>query len=125
MRPTAIAATLCLSVAISSAADAYAFNTAFLREAPIAFFSKDDLDLFRDTVMLALVRNADGETTKWKSSTTDSNGEITPLDTHEVDGAACRRTRIVNRAKGREGTGVYELCRQEDGDWKVVNRVGQ
>lgn len=117
---TAVLVTLWFAAPLS----AHALNTAFLREAPIAFFSKDDLDLFRDTVMLTLVRNADGETAKWQSTTTDSNGEVTPLDTRSIDGTTCRRTRILNRAKGREGQGVYELCRQPNGEWKVVNRVG-
>ena len=110
-------------LAIGTSVGAYAFNTRFLRDAPITLFSKQDLQLFQQTVMRSLAHNADGQTTRWSSATTDSNGEITPLDTRTVDKTTCRRTRIVNRAQGRDGHGVYEFCQQPDGDWKIGRPV--
>jgi len=108
-------------VALVLAAQAHAFNTAFLRDAPVGLFTKDDLLVFKAAVLQAVAENADGEMLSWQSSDTDSRGEVTPLDTKTVKGATCRRTRIVNHARGRNGEGVYELCQQPDGDWKIVS----
>jgi len=111
------------ALALSASHLAHAVNIGFLRDAPITFFSQEEMGMFKQTVLRSLADNADGQTSRWSSTTSDSGGEVTPLDTRNVDDTTCRRTRIVNRAKGREGFGVYEFCLQPDGDWKIVSRA--
>ena len=114
---------LFIIVVLCAAPSTHALNTGFLRDAPSALFTEDDLLVFEAAVLQAVSDNADNEMLSWQSTDTDSRGEITPLDTKTANGLTCRRTRIVNYARGTEGEGVYELCQQPDGDWKIVSRV--
>lgn len=100
---------------------ASAYNWRFLHEAPIAQFSEDDLKQFRAAVRDALETAADGTTTSWENPQTGSSGRITLLDTSEVQGARCRRVKLVNTARGRTGESRYRFCQQPDGKWKAVN----
>jgi surface antigen len=102
---------------------AYALNIDFIRGAPMTLFTEDDRLVFEAAVLQAVSDNADNEMMSWQSTDTDSRGEVTPLDSKTVDGLTCRSTRIVNHAKGKDGAGVYELCQQSNGDWRIVSRV--
>jgi hypothetical protein len=117
MRTTVLLALLC------PAASAYALNLDFIRGAPVTLFTADDLLVFEAAVLQAVSDNADNEMLSWQSTDTDSRGEVTPLDSKTVDGLTCRSTRIVNHAKGKDGTAVYELCQQPNGDWRFVSRA--
>jgi surface antigen len=106
------------SVAILSA-PVWAFNTSFLREAPLAYFTDTDWKMFKDTLYKALNQNADGAATPWNNASSGASGEITPLNTREVNGMTCRDTRIINRAQGLSAQGEYPLCKATDGEWTM------
>jgi len=97
----------------------WAFNTSFLREAPLAYFTDSDWSMFRTTLDKALNENADGVATRWSNPSSGSSGEVTPLNTREVNGMTCRETRLVNRAQGMTAAGDYLLCKTADGEWTI------
>jgi surface antigen len=101
------------------AAPAWAFNTSFLRDAPLAYFTDTDWSMFKGALDKALNENADGAAAQWNNSSSGSSGEITPLKTREVNSTTCRETRIVNRAQGLIATGDYLLCKAADGEWTI------
>jgi surface antigen len=100
-------------------ASVWAFNTSFLRDAPLAYFTDKDWSMFKDTLYKALNENADGSAAQWNNASSGSSGEITPLKTREVNSMTCRETRIVNRAQGLNATGEYLLCKAADGEWTI------
>lgn len=106
------------SVAILPA-PAWAFNTSFLRDAPLAYFTDTDWSMFKGTLDKALNENADGAAAKWNNTSSGNSGEITPQKTREVNSMTCRETRIVNRAQGLSATGDYLLCKAADGEWTI------
>ena len=113
-----IALVLLVSAAVGPASVS-AFNTTFLRDAPLAYFTDKDWSLFKDTLFGALDGGADGATARWANPSSGSSGEVTPLDTRQVNGMTCRDTRIVTRAQGLTAQGDYRLCKA-DGEWTFV-----
>ena len=117
--PLALGLVLTLGMALIPHA-ASAYNLRFLQEAPIAQFSEEDLKQFRAALREALETGADGTTTIWENPKTDSFGQITLLDTSEVQGQTCRRVKIFNKSRGRTGESTYRFCKQPDGQWKAL-----
>ena len=97
----------------------WGFNTAFLRQAPLAYFTDSDWSMFKHAFYKALNDNADGTAEQWNNPSSGDAGEITPLSTREVRGTTCRQTRITSRAQGLTGTGEYLICKAPDGDWTL------
>ena len=60
------------------AASVWAFNTSFLRDAPLAYFTDTDWGMFRETLYKALNENADGVAAQWNNRSSGSSGEVTP-----------------------------------------------
>src|SRR5262249_231158 len=97
----------------------WSFNTAFLRQAPLAYFTDSDWTMFKQAFYKALNDNPDGTGEQWSNPSSGDAGEIRPLSTREVGGTTCRQTRIVSRAQGLTGTGEYLICKAPDGDWTL------
>ena len=114
-----VIAGLCLASVVILPASVCAFNTSFLRDAPLTRFTDTDWGMFRDTMDKALNENADGVAAQWNNASSGSSGEITPLNTREVNGMTCRETRLVSRAQGLSATGNYLLCKAADGEWTI------
>jgi surface antigen len=112
-------AVIFLASAALGPATAWAFNTSFLRDAPLAYFTDKDWSLFKDTLDRALNGGGDGATSRWDNPSSGSSGEVTPLDTRQVDGMTCRNTRIVTSAQGLTARGEYQLCKAADGEWTL------
>jgi len=110
----AVAAVLVASLAIGPV---WGFNTLFLRDAPVAYFSAKDWTLFMDTLNRALNDGEDGVTSSWENPSTGSRGEITPLNRRENNGTTCRNTRVVTSSQGLTARSEYLLCRAADGEW--------
>jgi len=111
-----VAAVLVASLIVGSTA-VRAFNTAFLRDTPVVYFSDKDWTLFMDTLNRALNDGEDGVTSSWENPSTGSRGEITPLDRRVTNGTTCRNTRVVTSSQGLTGRSEYLLCRAADGEW--------
>ena len=108
-----------LASAVAGIASAWAFNTTFLRDAPLAYFTDKDWTLFKDALDQALNNGADGVATRWNNPSSGSSGEVTPLDTRQVNGMTCRDARIVSSAQGLTAQGQYLLCKAADGEWTI------
>ena len=100
-------------------ASVWAFNTSFLREAPLAYFTDTDWSMFKSALDKALNENADSVSARWNNASSGSSGEVTPLNTREVNGMTCRETRLVNRAQGLSTSGNYLFCKTADGEWTM------
>jgi surface antigen len=100
-------------------ASMWAFNSSFLRQAPLAYFTDDDWSMFKEALYKALNANADGVAGRWNNPSSGSSGEVTPLNTREVNGMTCRETRLINRAQGVSAAGDYLLCKAADGEWTM------
>jgi surface antigen len=94
-----------------------ASNVQFLRDAPIAKMTKEDLALFQTNMHEALEQDADGATRRWKNPNTGASGALTPVSTSEQNGLKCRRLEIVNTVQGLTGRSTFDMCRQADGTW--------
>lgn len=97
------------------------FNIGFLDDAPIAEFNNKDIEMMLDALSTTLDTEADGVEVKWKNSKTGNNGTITPLNSTTQDGRDCRRTLLKTFSRTFSGSSQYLLCKDEDGEWKVVN----
>lgn len=104
------------------ATPATAQNIGFLSKGPIAYLNDDEMALLKETLRQALENGADGETVTWESPKTDHNGQIELLDTHDDYGTTCRTIRTHTFAGGREGGGIYRLCRADDDSWRFAPR---
>jgi surface antigen len=98
---------------------AAAFDLRFLNYSPVRYFSKQDWELASAAVRKALNEAKDGETVGWDNPQTKCSGSITPIATDSEDGAACRRIKIENNAKGMSGSTTYRFCQSPDGTWAV------
>jgi surface antigen len=94
-----------------------ASNVQFLRDAPIAKMTKEDLALFQTNMHEALEQDADGTTRRWKNPNTGASGALTPVSTFDQNGVKCRRLEIVNSVQGLTGRSTLNMCKQTDGTW--------
>jgi surface antigen len=101
------------------ALQAFAVNTAFLRDAPIEVMTQEDLDLLLQSANRALDGTRDGDSLGWESLT-GAHGTITPTATWEEHGRACRTLQFEHVVKGRSGKPKFDFCKQADGSWKIV-----
>ena len=101
---------------------AAAQNIGFLSRGPIAYLNDDEKALLSETLSRALEDGTDGETVTWENPDTGNNGRIEILDTHEDYGTTCRTIRTHTTAGGREGGGIYRLCRADDDSWRFAPR---
>jgi len=104
---------------------ALAQNIDFLHRGPVAYLGDADRQILKDTFNAALNDAADGETVRWSNPDSGNNGTIEVLDTHEDYGTTCRSVRTFTQADGREGGGVYRLCRADDDTWQFAPRRRQ
>jgi len=108
---------LCLLVMFPLTASA--FDMRFLDQAPMRFFTNEDMNLFQTTVDQALDETAAGDSRQWANTTSGSAGEIRVVNDFTENDLSCRRLSITNRTKQTEGRSVVETCKV-DGVWKVL-----
>ena len=120
LRALTILATLVASPQLASAQ-----NIEFLHRGPIAYMNDIDKEILSKTLQTALDETADGESLRWSNPDSGSEGTIEVLDTHEDYGTTCRTVRSHSKASGREGGGVYRLCRADDDSWQFAPKRRQ
>ena len=111
---------LTITILLTSAATAQ--NISFLSKGPIAYLDDDDKAMLFETLNQALDNSADGESVTWDNPESGHHGRIEILDTHEDYDTTCRTIRTHTTASGREGGGVYRLCRADDNSWRFAPR---
>ena len=92
----------------------------WLKNSPVSHFTDEDWDLLRSTARDLLDNGEDGDKAEWANSESGAEGSVEVLNSYEEDGRTCRRAKFYNSARGLAGTGVYRLCRVEDGSWKIA-----
>ncbi len=95
-------------------------NISFLQRTPIAYMNDADQDMLRPAFADALNEQPDGAVVEWRNPDTEHGGTITVVDTHEDFDTTCRTVRVFAKAGGREGSGVYRLCKDQDDRWRFA-----
>lgn len=98
----------------------FAQNIGFLRKGPVAYLSDAEIQMLKDSIKEALENPVDGETVQWSNAESGHSGNITTLDTDEDYDTICRTVRIHTKAGGRAGSGIFRLCKAEDGSWRFA-----
>ena len=111
-----IAAAIVMFISASAQSQAYRW----MDTSPLKFFTDQDWDLMRSTARRTLDNADDGTTATWSNPETGASGSITVINTYEEEGRRCRKTKFFNSARGLTGTGIFRLCKVEDGTWKVA-----
>lgn len=113
-----------ISLAITAllASPATAQNIGFLGKGPIAYLDDDEKAMLSAALSHALENSDDGESVVWDNPESGHNGRIEIVDTHEDYDTTCRTIRTHTSAGGREGGGVYRLCRADDNTWRFAPR---
>ena len=89
----------------------------------VSSFTTEDWSYLDKVATDALDNETDGTPVSWVFRKTGNSGVVIPLSTAEINGRTCRETAfsIINRS-GQTFDGKYMLCKQESGDWKLINR---
>jgi surface antigen len=89
----------------------------------VSSFTTEDWSYLHDVAIDALDNESDGSHVSWAYRKTGNSGVVIPLSTAEINGLTCRETAfsIINRS-GQTFDGKYTLCKQESGDWKLIDR---
>jgi surface antigen len=98
----------------------HAFNTQFLDNTPISRLNDEDIEIMLQTLTLALDNADNGAEVEWSNPKTGNHGTITPLDNNTVDSRDCRLTVIKTFAGELTGSARYQLCKADDGEWRVT-----
>jgi len=113
-------AVIVLGVGFTAVNNASAGNLSFLDKSPLAYFKPDDMEMMRQNANKALDDPAANARQTWSNAKTGASGWAQVRSGFKsTDGAACKRLRIVNKAKGLQSDATYTLCKSADGDWAV------
>lgn len=120
MRPTVLQFTI-LALLLAVAGSAQSGNFRWLDSSAVRYFTDQDWELFSETAQKALDAGKDGQRFEWHNAKSKSSGSMVPgaADT-AFDGKECRRLEIDSQARGVTGKSTNTLCRQPDGDWKIL-----
>lgn len=97
---------------------AHAVNLSFLKNAPVAAFTDEDITIAQDHIRDVLNNGKKGEVVQWENPNTGAIGKYTLLNTYQRDGATCRRVKVMHSAKGRRGESTHTLCQTAAGTWR-------
>lgn len=94
-------------------------NWRFLKDAPIAYFTPKDSELFKANLRDALENGKDGERRSWSNPASGAAGIATLEETLRRGDNVCRRVRLDNSAKGHGGFTRKTFCKRTGKDWQV------
>lgn len=100
---------------------AQASNMGFLEFSPSAYFNNRDWDLVRETATNLLDNAKDGASKTWKNEENGHNGKLTVLKTTAQYGTTCRAMEVFSDAIEVKTTRVVTMCKNKEGEWKVLN----
>jgi surface antigen len=110
-----------LAASLALAGPAFAANLGFLGNAPISRMTKEDVDILYKTAVEVLETSRDGDGQEWENPATSAGGTLRALDSFTGSaGERCRHLRVNNRAGGLRNQSVVTVCKQPDGQWKLV-----
>lgn len=113
-------AVMVLSVGFTAMHGASAGNLSFLDKSPLAYFKPEDMEMMRQNANKVLDDPAANAKQTWSNANTGASGWAQVRSGFKsTDGAACKRLRIVNKAKGLQSDATYTVCKSADGDWAI------
>jgi surface antigen len=93
----------------------------WMRGSAISTFTDADWEILTSEVDRVLDEEPDRKIVDWHNPDSGNGGSIRPLESFVFNDQRCRKTALRNRtAKGVAGQGVYNLCKQADGNWMFV-----
>ena len=98
---------------------ASAQNWRFLKDAPIAYFTPKDLELFKANLRDVLDNGKDGERRSWSNKASGAAGSAVLEETLRQGDNVCRRVRLDNHAKGHGGFTRKIFCKRVGKGWQV------
>lgn len=89
----------------------------------VSSFTTEDWSYLNGIAIDTLDNETDGSPVSWVFRKTGNSGVVIPLSTTEINGLTCRETAfsIINRS-GQTFDGKYMLCKQESGEWQLIDR---
>lgn len=111
--------TFILLAGLAVSLPATAQNWRFLKDAPIAYFTTKDSELFKANLRDALDNGKDGERRSWSNNASGAAGSATLEETLRQGDNVCRRVRLDNAAKGHGGFTRKTFCKHAGKDWQV------
>jgi surface antigen len=97
----------------------FAFNSHWLNESPLRYFTDEDWELAKQAVQKAL--RDDPQTASeqaWDNPESGHSGSAHAGPAATENGRSCRQLRISNQAGGLSGSTTQSWCRQADDSWK-------
>jgi surface antigen len=91
----------------------------FLKDAPVAHFTKEDHQLFQATLKRTLDAAKDGELQAWENPKSGAHGTVTADSSSISASGLCRQAKIANSAGGLTSEFKFKFCRQKDGEWRM------
>ena len=121
MRKFVVALVLAPVIGAALAAPAV-FARSTIGRYPAYTLTKDDLALMRSADRDQMDGKPDGTTNSWQNAKSGNSGSAMLVKTSVVNGEPCRRVRhsILPKGKTTPISYLINLCRQSDGDWKLV-----
>jgi hypothetical protein len=105
-------------IATCAPALTFAGNLSFLKNSPVSYFKKQDMDMLTRTAEKVLDSQEPNASGSWSNPKTGNSGEITLAGQFtSTEGLACKRLRVLNRAKVVEGTALHTVCKTLDRGW--------
>lgn len=120
MRRRTFTAVAAISVGLIVAFPTYGVNWRQLRYAPVNYFTESDWSLFKETAIEVLENRKVGTMTEWENPETGHRGSFTLLTRFELEGQPCGKVKIFNSANGFTGESVFNLCKTNEGEWKIA-----
>ncbi|SEJ81348.1 hypothetical protein SAMN05192539_101941 [Paraburkholderia diazotrophica] len=111
---------------LCSMASAEASNLNFLKDTPMSYIKKRDMDSIKSALVEVLNTKNDGETTRWINEGTGNSVKIdaamTPESTSHEGEKTCRRVSVVLSAKGQSMILRPNFCGTGKTDWSLQQR---
>lgn len=112
MKRILIAAVLALA-----AGAAGAFPLMFLGSSVLQRLTTADAEMLSGALDAALAAEQEGTEERWSNPASGASGNVTFRRAFQRDGLPCRSLHILITAQAITRDGVFEMCRQPDGNW--------
>lgn len=103
-----------------------ASNLNFLKDTPISYINKPDMDSLKVALLEVLNTRKEGEASRWTNEGTGNgvaiNATLTPENTSHEGEKTCRRIGVVLSAKGQSMDLHPEFCGKGKTDWTLKKR---
>jgi len=101
------------------ASGAGAFPLMFLGNSVLQWLTRADAQMLSDALDAALTAEQEGAEQAWSNPASGARGTVTFRRAFVRGGLPCRSVQIQITAQAITNSGVYDFCRQADGNWTL------